>query len=74
MRTAISGYFTLLYFRKLRLGRVGEDHREDVRVCVGVVEFQLNERQVSFDLLDVTKGRFRGRREAMFTVAAAVGI
>jgi len=31
-------------FRKSRVGRVGEDHREDVRVGVGVgvVEFQLN--------------------------------
>jgi len=31
-------------FRKSRVGRVGEDHREDVRVGVGVgvVAFQLN--------------------------------
>ena len=57
-------------FRKSRVGRDGED----VRVCVGVVEFQLNERQVFFDPWDVTKGRFRGKGEAMFTVAAAVGI
>jgi len=29
-------------FRKSRVGRVGEDPREDVRVGIGVVEFQLN--------------------------------
>ena len=28
-------------FRKSRVGRVGEDPREDARVGVGVVEFQL---------------------------------